>query len=54
MGLGLVGRHPIRSKGGYSNRPGLDATSHSDARALHDSLLILVLLHIIAEEIIFD
>jgi hypothetical protein len=26
MGLRLVGHHPIRSRGGYSNRRGLNAT----------------------------
>jgi hypothetical protein len=39
MGLCLDGHHPIRSRGGYSNGPGLNASFRFDARALHDSPL---------------
>ncbi len=39
MGLWLVGRHPARSRGGYSNGPGLNAGFESDARNLHGSPL---------------
>ena len=37
MGLWLVGRRPVLSKGGYSNSSDRTSPSRSCARALHDS-----------------
>jgi hypothetical protein len=39
IGLCVVGHHPIHSRGGYSNGPGLNASFRSGARAFHDSPL---------------